>query len=86
MAKWYDEYLTDQEKKNLQIGQKGIRARERKKTQESNVANAQQQTREREAKQGEAYAKKMQKDSARSKEILSNAFLQKTYKDSKRKR
>lgn len=29
MAKWYDPWLTSQEKKNLQVGQKGIRARQR---------------------------------------------------------
>ena len=28
MAKWYDPWLTSQEKKNLQVGQKGIRARQ----------------------------------------------------------
>ena len=31
MAKWYDPWLTDQEKKSLQVGQKGIRARRRMK-------------------------------------------------------
>ena len=40
MAKWYDPYLTDQEKKRLQVGQKGIRARQRKQTIEKNVPNA----------------------------------------------
>ena len=40
MAKWYDPYLTDQEKKRLQVGQKGIRARQRKQAIEQNVPNA----------------------------------------------
>ena len=31
MAKWYDQYLTKSERNNLQVGQKGIRARTRKK-------------------------------------------------------
>ena len=30
MAKWYDQYLTQDERKHLQVGQKGIRARQRK--------------------------------------------------------
>lgn len=30
MANWYDPWLTDLEKRTLQIGQKGIRARQRK--------------------------------------------------------
>ena len=30
MAKWYDQWLTDQERRQLQVGQKGIRARRRK--------------------------------------------------------
>jgi translation initiation factor 2 beta subunit (eIF-2beta)/eIF-5 len=86
MAKWYDEYLTEQEKARLQVGQKGIRARRRKEAQESNVRNAQQQTLERERQQGAAYANKMQKDTARSKEILQNAFAQDAYQKSKKKR
>ena len=30
MAKWYDQWLTEQERAHLQVGQKGIRARRRK--------------------------------------------------------
>ena len=86
MANWYDEYLTEQERNNLQVGQKGIRARRRKQVHENNVKTAQQQTLERERKSGEAYAKKMQNDTGRSREILKNAFLQKTYQDFKKKR
>ena len=36
MAKWYDQYLTEQERKNLQVGQKGIRARNRKQEEAEN--------------------------------------------------
>ena len=86
MAKWYDEYLTESEKKNAQVSTKAARARQRKATQDANVANAQRQTLERERQSGEAYARKMKSDSERGKKILQNAFLQKTYQDSKRKR
>lgn len=86
MAKWYDQYLTESEKKNAQVSTKAARARQRKATQDANVANAQRQTLERERQSGEAYAQKMKSDSERGKKILQNAFLQKTYQDSKRKR
>ena len=69
MANWYDEWLTPQEKSNLQVGQKGIRARRRMKAHEGNVQTAQQQTLERERQQGAAYAQKMQQDTARSNQI-----------------
>jgi hypothetical protein len=36
MAKWYDQYLTEQERKHLQVGQKGIRARNRKQQEAEN--------------------------------------------------
>jgi len=36
MAKWYDQWLTEQERNNLQVGQKGIRARRRKQEDEAN--------------------------------------------------
>jgi hypothetical protein len=84
MAKWYDQYLTESEKKNAQVSTKAARARQRKATQDANVANAQRQTLERERQSGEAYARKMQKDTSRSKEILQNAFVQKAYNDAKR--
>ena len=86
MAKWYDQYLTESEKKNAQVSTKAARARQRKATQDANVANAQRKTLERERQSGEAYAQKMKSDSERGKKILQNAFLQKTYQDSKRKR
>lgn len=86
MAKWYDQYLTEEEKKNAQVSTKAARARQRKATQDANVANAQRQTLERERQSGEAYARKMQKDTARNKEILNNAFLQDAYQKSKKKR
>ena len=86
MAKWYDDYLTESEKKNAQVSTKAARARQRKATQDANMANAQRQTLERERQSGEAYAQKMKSDSERGKKILQNAFLQKTYQDSKRKR
>jgi hypothetical protein len=86
MAKWYDQYLTESEKKNAQVSTKVARARQRKATQDANVANAQRQTLERERQSGEAYARKMQKDTARNKEILNNAFLQDAYQKSKKKR
>ena len=72
MAKWYDEYLTEQEKAHLQVGQKGIRARRRKAAHESNVANAQRQTLERERQQGAAYAQKAQSDYNRGRQAVSN--------------
>ena len=75
MAKWYDEYLTDQEKKHLQVGQKGIRARQRKQIHEQNVKTAQANTLERERQSGAAYAKKMQSDSDRSREEIRKAFV-----------
>ena len=86
MAKWYDDYLTESEKKYAQVSTKAARARQRKATQDANVANAQRQTLEQERQSGEAYAQKMKSDSERGKKILQNAFLQKTYQDSKRKR
>jgi hypothetical protein len=76
MAKWYDEYLTDQEKKHLQVGQKGIRARQRKQTHEQNVKTAQANTLERERKGGEAYANKMQSDWNRSRNTIKKAFTE----------
>ena len=36
MAKWYDQYVTEQERKNLQGGPKGIRARQRKEDEAEN--------------------------------------------------
>jgi len=36
MAKWYDQWLTERERNNLQVGQKGIRARRRKQEDEAN--------------------------------------------------
>lgn len=30
MSKWYDQWLTEQERAHLQVGQKGIRARRRR--------------------------------------------------------
>ena len=86
MAKWYDEWLTPTEQKTLQVGQKGIRARQRKATHEKNVETAQKNTLAREAAGGEAYAKKMQSDYNRSKSILNNAFVQKSYNNSKKKK
>ena len=74
MAKWYDEWLTPTEQKQLQVGQKGIRARQRKATHEKNVNTAQKNTLAREAASGEAYASKMKSDWERSRKILNNAF------------
>lgn len=69
MANWYDEWLTPQERSHLQVGQKGIRARRRQQAHEGNVQRAQQQTLDRERRQGAAYAQKMQQDTARSNQI-----------------
>ena len=80
MASWYDEWLLPNEK-HKQISSKAATARRRIYAHNDNVERAQKQTAEREAKQGEAYARKMQKDTNRSREILNNAFLQKTRKD-----
>lgn len=39
MAKWYNQWLTTNEQKHLQVGQKGIRARKRKQDFQTDQAN-----------------------------------------------